>query len=124
MTAKCDLGHLCSPPGHHPSIADLELGDVHHGHRMGAVGQREHQPLEAAMKNFSKTISIGRVIVAAAIISSSPAFASTGYDGHWNVQISSNRPNCPSGPSFPTPIETYPLPSPARRFHPSRPLPA
>src|SRR5258708_200898 len=105
MTAKCDLGHLCSPPGHHPSIADLELGDVHHGHRMGAVGQREHQPLEAAMKNFSKAISIGRVIVAAAIISSSPAFASTGYDGHWNVQISSNRPNCPSGASFPIPIE-------------------
>src|SRR5260370_10010605 len=111
MTAKCDLGHLCSPPGHHPSIADLELGDVHHGHRMGAVGQREHQPLEAAMKNFSKAISIGRVIVAAALISSSPAFASTGYDGHWNVQISSNRPNCPSGASFPIAIEQGPVAS-------------
>jgi hypothetical protein len=57
------------------------------------------------MKNFSKAISIGRVIVAAAIISSSPAFASTGYDGHWNVQISSNRPNCPSGASIPIAIE-------------------
>src|SRR5258708_23781997 len=106
MTAKCDLGHLCSPPGHHPSIADLELGDVHHGHRMGAVGQREHQPLEAPMKNFSKAVSIGRVIVAAAIISSSPAFASTGYDGHCNVQISPNRPNCSRGEIFSSAIDT------------------
>src|SRR5258708_17995064 len=105
MTAKCDLGHLCSPPGHPPSIADVELGDVQRVPGMGAVRQREHQPLEAAMKNFSKAISIGRVIVAAAIISSAPAFASTGYDGHWNVQISSDRPNCPSGASFPIAIE-------------------
>ena len=59
---------------------------------------------EAAM-NFSKAISIGRVIVAAAIISSAPAFASTGYDGHWNVQISSSRPNCPSGANFAIAIE-------------------
>jgi len=59
---------------------------------------------EAAM-NFSQAISISRVIIAAAIISSNPAFASTGYDGHWNVQISSNRPNCPSGASFAIAVE-------------------
>lgn len=55
--------------------------------------------------NFSKAMSISRVIVAAAIISGNPAFASTGYDGHWSVQISSNRPNCPSGASFAIAIE-------------------
>jgi hypothetical protein len=57
------------------------------------------------MKNFSKAISIGRVILTAAVMSISPALASTGYDGHWNVQISSNRPNCPSGASIPIAIE-------------------
>ena len=49
---------------------------------------------------FNKLISCGRVALAAAIISVSPALASTGYDGHWNVQISSTRANCPSGQSF------------------------
>src|SRR5260221_1056531 len=120
MTAECNLGHLCPAPGQHPSIADLELGDVHHGPGMGAVRQREHQPLEAAMKNFSKAISIGRVIVAAAIISSSPAFASTGYDGHWNVQISSDRPNCPSGASFPIAIANGQVASAGGMFNASR----
>src|SRR5258707_3772684 len=57
------------------------------------------------MKNFGKAISIGRVIVAAAVISTTPALASTGYDGHWNIQISSNHPNCPSGASIPIAIE-------------------
>ncbi len=53
------------------------------------------------MSNLSKAISLGRTIVVAAIISSTPALASTGgYDGHWNVQISSSRPNCPSGANF------------------------
>ena len=53
------------------------------------------------MSNLSKAISLGRTILVAAIISATPALASTGgYDGHWNVQISSNRPNCPSGASF------------------------
>jgi len=55
--------------------------------------------------NFTKAISISRVILAAAIMSGTPAFASTGYDGHWNVQISSNRPNCPSGASIAIAIE-------------------
>ena len=49
---------------------------------------------------FSKAFSLSRVGLAAAIISVSPALASTGYDGHWNVQISSTRANCPSGQSF------------------------
>jgi hypothetical protein len=49
---------------------------------------------------FSKAFSLSRVVLAAAIISVSPALASTGYDGHWNVQISSTRANCPSGQSF------------------------
>jgi hypothetical protein len=57
------------------------------------------------MNYFSKAISIGRVIVAVVVVSTSPALASTGYDGHWNVQISSNRPNCPSGASFPIAID-------------------
>ena len=53
------------------------------------------------MSNLSKAISLSRTILVAAIISATPALASTGgYDGHWNVQISSNRPNCPSGASF------------------------
>lgn len=53
------------------------------------------------MSNLTKAISLGRTILVAAIISATPALASTGgYDGHWNVQISSNRPNCPSGASF------------------------
>ena len=52
------------------------------------------------MSNLSKAISLGRTILVAAIISATPALASTGgYDGHWNVQISSNRPSCPSGAS-------------------------
>jgi len=53
------------------------------------------------MSNPSKAISLSRTILVAAIISATPALASTGgYDGHWNVQISSNRPNCPSGANF------------------------
>jgi hypothetical protein len=57
--------------------------------------------MEATMTTLSKAISLGRTILAAAIISATPALASTGgYDGHWNVQISSNRPNCPSGANF------------------------
>jgi hypothetical protein len=56
--------------------------------------------MEATVSNLSKAISLGRAILVAAIISATPALASTGYDGHWNVQISSNRPNCPSGASF------------------------
>jgi hypothetical protein len=52
------------------------------------------------MTKLSKTISLGRTLMVAAILASTPALASTGYDGHWNVQISSNRPNCPSGASF------------------------
>jgi hypothetical protein len=55
--------------------------------------------------SFVKAICIGRVVLAVALISSVPALASTGYDGHWNVQISSNRPNCPSGASFSIAIE-------------------
>jgi hypothetical protein len=58
--------------------------------------------MEATMSNL---IFLGRALLAAAIISSTPALASTGYDGHWNVQISSNRPNCPSGASFAIAIE-------------------
>jgi hypothetical protein len=49
---------------------------------------------------FKNAFSLGRVVLAAAIISISPALASTGYDGHWNVQISSTRASCPSGQSF------------------------
>ena len=49
---------------------------------------------------FTKTFSLAPVVLATAIISVSPALASTGYDGHWNVQISSARANCPSGQSF------------------------
>jgi hypothetical protein len=49
---------------------------------------------------LTRAIAIGRAVVAAIIISASPALASTGYDGHWNVQISSSRANCPSGTSF------------------------
>jgi hypothetical protein len=71
------------------------------------------------MKNFSKVISIGRVIVAGAVISSSPALASTGYDGHWNVQITSNRPNCPSGASFPIAIENGQVASAGGMFNAS-----
>ena len=55
------------------------------------------------MPTLTKTISLARNILIAAIISATPALASTGtggYDGRWNVQISSNRPNCPSGASF------------------------
>ena len=48
----------------------------------------------------NKLISFSRIAFAAAIISVSPALASTGYDGHWNVQISSTRASCPSGTSF------------------------
>jgi hypothetical protein len=61
--------------------------------------------MEATMTYLSKVISLGRTILALAIISATPALASTGYDGHWNVQISSNRPNCPSGTSFAIAIE-------------------
>jgi hypothetical protein len=49
---------------------------------------------------FNKLFSFGRIAFATAIISVTPALASTGYDGHWNVQISSTRANCPSGTSF------------------------
>jgi hypothetical protein len=49
---------------------------------------------------FDNAISFSRVLLAAAIISVTPALASTGYDGHWSVQISSTRPNCPSGQNF------------------------
>jgi hypothetical protein len=57
--------------------------------------------MEATMTHLSKAISFGRTLLVAAIISATPALASTGgYDGHWNVQISSSRPNCPSGASF------------------------
>jgi len=55
--------------------------------------------------NFTRSICVSRFFLAAAIISSTPALASTGYDGHWNVQISSNRPSCPSGASFTIAIE-------------------
>ena len=55
--------------------------------------------------SFVTAIRIGRIVFAAALISSVPALASTGYDGHWNVQISSSRPNCPSGASFSIAIE-------------------
>jgi hypothetical protein len=62
--------------------------------------------MEATMTNLSKAISFGRTLLIAAIISATPALASTGgYDGHWNVQISSSRPNCPSGTSFAIAIE-------------------
>jgi hypothetical protein len=54
---------------------------------------------------FNKAFSLSRVVLAAAIISISPALASTGYDGRWNVQISSTRANCPSGQSFAIAIE-------------------
>ncbi len=71
------------------------------------------------MKNFGKAISIGRVIVAAAVISTTPALASAGYDGHWNVQISSNHPNCPSGASFPIAIENGQVASAGGMFNAS-----
>jgi hypothetical protein len=61
--------------------------------------------MEATMTKLNKAISFGRTLLAAAIISSTPALASTGYDGHWNVQISSNRASCPSGASFAIAIE-------------------
>ncbi len=71
------------------------------------------------MKNLSKVISIGRVLIAAAVISTTPALASTGYDGHWNVQISSNRPDCPSGASFPIAIENGQVASAGGMFNAS-----
>jgi len=49
---------------------------------------------------FNKAISFSRAALAALIISVTPALASTGYDGHWNVRISSSRANCASGQSF------------------------
>jgi hypothetical protein len=61
--------------------------------------------MEATMSNLSKAISLVRTVLVSALISSTPALASTGYDGHWNVQISSSRPNCPSGASFAIAIE-------------------
>jgi hypothetical protein len=70
------------------------------------------------MKNFSKA-TISRVIVAAAVISTTPALASTGYDGHWNVQISSNRPSCPSGASVTIAIENGQVASSGGMFNAS-----
>src|SRR5260370_29553736 len=57
--------------------------------------------------------------MAGGVISTTPALASTGYDGHWNVQISSNRPDCPSGASFPIAIENGQVASAGGMFNAS-----
>jgi hypothetical protein len=69
---------------------------------------------------FTRTIAIGRAVLAGVIISGSPpAFASTGYDGHWNVLISSSRPNCPSGTSFTIAVEKGQVASTSGAFNAS-----
>jgi hypothetical protein len=80
-----------------------------------AVRERDVGFWEGAI-TFSKAIWSCRVAHAVAVISTSPALASTGSDGHWNVRISSS---CPSGASFTIAIEKRQLASAGGTFNAS-----